>query len=71
MSVCDAYDAMTSERAYRPGRSHEAVLAKVREQTGLEFAPIEGEAFLGLSDSLFDEVSALHDEGWDPLALER
>lgn len=71
LSVCDAYDAMTYERAYRPGRSHEAALAEVREQAGLQFAPIEAEAFLRLSDSLFDEVAALHDEGWNPLALER
>jgi diguanylate cyclase (GGDEF)-like protein len=37
--VCDAYDAMTSERPYSPARSPEAVLAELRECAGSQFDP--------------------------------
>ena len=71
LAVVDAYDAMTSARAYRPGRSHEEALLEVREQSEAQFSPVEAEAFLSLPASLFEEVAALHDEGWDPLAKVR
>ena len=67
LAVCDSYDAMTSARAYRPARSHEAALDEVREQTDAQFSPMEAEAFLSLSTDLFEEVAALHDE-WDLLS---
>ncbi len=37
--VCDAYDAMTSERPYSRARSPEAALAEIRECGGSQFDP--------------------------------
>jgi diguanylate cyclase (GGDEF)-like protein len=37
--VCDAYDAMTSERPYSQARSAEAALAELRECAGSQFDP--------------------------------
>jgi len=37
--VCDAYDAMVSERPYSPGRDPESVLAEIRECAGSQFDP--------------------------------
>ncbi len=37
--VCDAYDAMTSERPYSPARTPEAALAELRECAGSQFDP--------------------------------
>ena len=71
LAVCDAYDAMTSERAYRSGRSHSDAIEEVRDQTGAQFGPAEAQAFLALPDNIFHEISLLHDEGWDPLAPDR
>jgi two-component system cell cycle response regulator len=37
--VCDAYDAMTSERPYSPARAPESALAELRECAGSQFDP--------------------------------
>jgi putative nucleotidyltransferase with HDIG domain len=37
LAVCDVYDALVSERAYRPPWSQEQALALLREQSGIEF----------------------------------
>jgi two-component system, cell cycle response regulator len=37
--VCDAYDAMTSPRAYRARRSHRQALAELRRCAGTQFDP--------------------------------
>jgi diguanylate cyclase (GGDEF)-like protein len=43
--VCDAYDAMTSDRVYRARRSHEAALGELRRCAGTQFDPLLVEAF--------------------------
>ncbi|HEX2105807.1 MAG TPA: HD domain-containing phosphohydrolase [Solirubrobacteraceae bacterium] len=45
VSVCDAYDAMTSDRPYRARMSHEAALAELRRCAGAQFDPVVVEAF--------------------------
>jgi two-component system cell cycle response regulator len=37
--VCDAYDAMTSQRPYSQARGPEAALAEIREHAGTQFDP--------------------------------
>ena len=39
ISVCDAYDAMTSDRPYRPALSRDAALRELREGAGSQFDP--------------------------------
>jgi putative nucleotidyltransferase with HDIG domain len=39
VSCCDAYSAMTTNRAYRPARSHAAALAELRRCAGAQFDP--------------------------------
>jgi diguanylate cyclase (GGDEF)-like protein len=38
--VADAFDALTSDRTYRPGRSIPAALGELHEHTGSQFCPI-------------------------------
>ena len=45
VSVCDAFDAMTSERPYRPARSAEDALAELRRCAGSQFDPRVVDAF--------------------------
>jgi two-component system cell cycle response regulator len=45
VAVCDAYDAMTSDRAYRRGMSSEAALEELRCGAGTQFDPRVVEAF--------------------------
>jgi len=45
-SVVDVYDALTSDRPYRPAWSRDRALAYLREQAGTQFDPAAVEAFL-------------------------
>jgi diguanylate cyclase (GGDEF)-like protein/putative nucleotidyltransferase with HDIG domain len=56
--VVDAYDAMTSDRVYRPRLSHEEALAELRRCSGTQFDPLIVEAF---SEEL-EEVDELERE---------
>jgi len=51
ISLADAYDAMTTSRPYRPGRSREAAISEIRAFKGRQFAPVLAELFI---DSLED-----------------
>ncbi len=46
VSVADAYDAMTSERAYRPAMSRDSAIAELKENSGTQFNALIVEAFL-------------------------
>lgn len=39
LSIADAFDAMTSERAYRPALSREEAIVELREKSGTQFSP--------------------------------
>ncbi len=46
VAVADAYDAMTSTRAYRRALSQEVAFAELRAKTGVQFHPIVVEALI-------------------------
>ena len=46
ISVCDAYDAMVSDRAYRPALSHQDALAELERCAGTQFDPRVVRAFV-------------------------
>ena len=48
--VADAYDAMTTDRTYRSGMSHEEALRILREGAGTQFDEDVVRVFMGLSD---------------------
>ena len=61
--VCDAYNAMTSERPYSSPRTHEEALDEIRRCTGTQFDPYVTEAFLRVVDGFEASparASALH-----------
>jgi len=39
VSACDAFNAMTTDRSYRKGRSPEAALAEMQANRGTQFDP--------------------------------
>ena len=55
LAVIDAYDAMTSARAYRPAMAHEKAADELRHHAAAQFDPRVVETFLRL---LGDEVNA-------------
>jgi two-component system cell cycle response regulator len=48
VAVCDAYDAMVSDRPYRSARTHEEAVAELRRMAGSQFDPHVVEAFVAL-----------------------
>ncbi|MEK6227923.1 MAG: diguanylate cyclase [Actinomycetota bacterium] len=55
IAVCDAFDAMLSERPYKAGRSTSAALAELRRCSGTQFDPAVVEAFCVV---MADELAA-------------
>src|SRR5690606_18868542 len=45
VSLCDAWDAMTTDRPYRPARSAEEALEEIERCTGTQFDPSVVRAF--------------------------
>ena len=50
IAVADTYDAVTSDRSYRPRKTHEEAIAILREIAGTQLDPHLVQAFLGISD---------------------
>jgi diguanylate cyclase (GGDEF)-like protein len=59
IAVCDAFDAMTSHRAYRPTRSAAEAAAELERCAGEQFDPVVVEAFLPLLAAETGDVDAL------------
>jgi GGDEF domain-containing protein len=64
--AADSFDAMTSERAYRPALSHEEAAAEILDKAETQFHPLVARAFVAMvlgapvEDALSpDEISAL------------
>jgi len=49
VGLADTYDAMTSDRSYRRGLSHETALAEIERSLGSQFHPELGRQFLALA----------------------
>jgi two-component system, cell cycle response regulator len=52
IAVCDAYDAMVTDRSYRNARSSEQALAELRRCAGSQFDPVVAAAFCALAEEL-------------------
>jgi diguanylate cyclase (GGDEF)-like protein len=55
VSVCDAYEAMTTERTYRPAIPHDVARQELRRCAGTQFDPALVEAFLAVIEDEGDE----------------
>ena len=52
MAVADAYDAMTSNRAYRKSMGHSVAVSRIREGSGNHFDPMIVDSFLKLAENI-------------------
>jgi putative nucleotidyltransferase with HDIG domain len=59
--VADSFDAMTTERPYRPGLSREAALREIECNAGTQFHPAVAKAFVAVQRG-FDPVDVLSAE---------
>lgn len=49
--VCDAYDAMTTDRSYRKSVGHEEAIRRLRDAAGTQFDPVVVESFIAMIGS--------------------
>jgi putative nucleotidyltransferase with HDIG domain len=57
LAVADVFDALTSERPYRPGLDVDAAVSFVRERAGTQFDPAVVEAFLRVAGRRADAAA--------------
>jgi ribonuclease P protein subunit RPR2 len=62
--VCDAFDAMTSDRPYRRALSTDEARREIRGGSGTQFRPEVVEAFLSLPFADLDAVRTASRNGW-------
>ncbi len=56
IAVADAYDGLTSERAYRSSLSHKDVVARIKNASGSQFNPVVVDAFVKSIDRAREEL---------------
>lgn len=59
VAVCDAFDAMVTDRGYRKAIPASAALEEIRRCTGTQFAPKIAEGFCDLVEELESERLAV------------
>ena len=62
LAAADAYDAMTSDRPYRPGMKKHVAIKIIREEAGKQFDPVVVEAFCAVMKQGYKE-SEHHEKG--------
>jgi putative nucleotidyltransferase with HDIG domain len=68
VAVADVYDALRSERGYKPSMSVAEATAFLREQAGVHFDPALIERFLGLQHEIAAIEAKYTDESWSDAA---
>jgi putative nucleotidyltransferase with HDIG domain len=68
VKVADAYDAITSDRPYRRGKSHADAISILRKACGSEVDPVVVEAFAGLGDQLQQQMALAGDQSLQSLS---
>ncbi len=58
IAVADAYDGLTSERAYRPSLPHEEAVERIKGASGTQFNPAVVESFIKSIDKAREELKS-------------
>lgn len=65
MAIADVYDALISERVYKPAFPHDKAVKIIEEGSGSHFEPLIVEAFLSIENEFREVASTYRDEGFD------
>lgn len=52
ISIADTYDAMTSDRSYRPAQTHESAIEEIKNCSGTQFDPHLADIFISIKDEI-------------------
>ncbi|HEV8579834.1 MAG TPA: HD domain-containing phosphohydrolase [Thermoanaerobaculia bacterium] len=63
-ALADVFDALTSDRPYRPALTNEAALELMREGRGSQFDPRLFDVFLAHLDEIFEVQASFQRNGW-------
>lgn len=63
MAVADVYDALISERVYKPAYPHEQAIATIREGRGTHFDPDMVDALMDIAETFRDIAQRFKDDG--------
>lgn len=63
MAVADVYDALRSERVYKPAMSHEATCAIIKAEAGQQFDPVIVAVFSNIESQFAEAAYRLGDAG--------
>jgi response regulator RpfG family c-di-GMP phosphodiesterase len=58
IAIADTYDAMTSDRAYRPALPHEATIDEIERCAGSQFDPDSAHVFVSQLDDIREQLRA-------------
>ncbi len=61
MAIADVYDALISERCYKPPFTHEKAMAIILEEKGKSFDPVIVDAFFQIEDRIRQIATAFED----------
>jgi adenylate cyclase len=61
MAIADVYDALISERCYKPPFSHDKAMAIILEEKGNSFDPVIVDAFCQIEDKILEIARAFQD----------
>jgi putative nucleotidyltransferase with HDIG domain len=61
VALADAFDAMTSDRPYRPGMAADVAFAEIEKQAGRQFDPRFAAAFTEMRDTILKEMKELQE----------
>ena len=70
MALADTYDALISERIYKPAFSHYLAVATIKRESGISFDPILVAAFLRVADDFLEIAQTYADKPSAPASEE-
>ena len=65
MALADVYDALISERVYKPAFPHDEAVEIIAEGSGTHFEPVIVDVFLSIESTFKEIASKYKDEGFD------
>lgn len=71
VSIADVYDALTSERVYKPAYTHEKAIEMILNGECGAFSPLMLECLLDIKDAICEELNTISEEKQTSIQIEK